>query len=104
MTIKRIEPMSLARMMGLLYAVMGFLFGALFSVISFTMSSLLPTASPSSFGPFRILFGVGAIILLPVLYGAMGFIGGLISAAIYNGLAKAIGGVVIEVSPTAGQI
>lgn len=103
MTIKRIDPMSLARITGLLYAVLGLLLGALLSVISFTMASILPTSVPSQFGVFRMLFGVGAVILLPCLYGALGFVGGLLSAAIYNGLAKAIGGVVIEISPPVGQ-
>lgn len=102
MTIKRIDPMSLARIAGLLYAVLGLLGGACFSLVAFFMPS--SGTGASSFGAFRMLFGVGAIILLPIIYGAFGFIGGLVSAAIYNGLANAIGGIVIEISPTAGQI
>jgi hypothetical protein len=37
--------------------------------------------------------GAGAIILMPIMYGIMGFIGGIISAALYNLLAGIIGGI-----------
>jgi hypothetical protein len=43
-----------------------------------------------------MIFGVGAIICFPVMYGAMGFIFGAIGAFIYNLVAQMIGGVEIE--------
>ena len=46
-------------------------------------------------GLFGMMFGVGAIIILPICYGLVGFIGTLIAASIYNGLAKLVGGVVL---------
>jgi hypothetical protein len=36
-------------------------------------------------------------ILMPVIYGVMGFIGGVISAAVYNLVARWIGGIELEV-------
>lgn len=41
--------------------------------------------------------GVGFAIAMPFLYAAMGFIGGLIAAAVYNLIAKWTGGFVFEV-------
>jgi hypothetical protein len=40
--------------------------------------------------------GIGAIIVFPILYGLLGFLFGLLSAAIYNLAARIIGGVTIE--------
>ena len=53
---------------------------------------------------FGALFGVGAIIFFPVLYGVLGFIGSLIVAAIYNVLASAVGGVEVELVAEAGHL
>ena len=44
------------------------------------------------------MFGVGAVIFLPIFYGVMGFIGGLIGALIYNVVAGMIGGVELDVT------
>ena len=41
------------------------------------------------------MFGMG--ILMPVIYGVMGFIGGIIGAAVYNLVASWIGGIELEV-------
>jgi hypothetical protein len=43
------------------------------------------------------MFGVGAIIVLPILYGCGGFIGAAISAWLYNLIAGAVGGVEVDV-------
>jgi hypothetical protein len=39
----------------------------------------------------------GMAILMPVIYGVMGFIGGVIGAAVYNLVARWIGGIELEV-------
>lgn len=96
MIIKRVQPMSLAKIMGVVYAVLGFFFGILCSVVGLASSTFLP-GPQQSFQSWSLFFGVGAIVFLPILYGLLGFLGGLFSAAIYNALAKWIGGVVIDV-------
>ena len=45
---------------------------------------------------FGALFGVGAIILLPIFYGCMAFVMTLIQAALFNVAARMTGGVEIE--------
>ena len=49
--------------------------------------------APAWLGAF---FGVGSIILFPIVYGIMGFIGGLITAVLYNLLAGFVGGIEME--------
>jgi hypothetical protein len=39
---------------------------------------------------------VGSIILFPLFYGILGFIGGLIMAGLYNLLAGFVGGIEVE--------
>ena len=41
------------------------------------------------------MFGMG--ILMPVIHGVMGFIGSVIGAAVYNLVARWIGGIELEV-------
>ncbi len=53
-------------------------------------SSTAPAAAVAG-----IMFGMG--ISMPVIYGAMGFIGGVIGAAVYNLVASWIGGIELEV-------
>jgi hypothetical protein len=42
------------------------------------------------------MMGVGSIIFFPIMYGCFGFIGTLITAAIYNVLANVVGGVEVD--------
>jgi hypothetical protein len=48
-------------------------------------------------GGSSILFGLGIMIGLPIMYAIIGFIGGAIGALIYNIFAGIVGGIEIEV-------
>jgi hypothetical protein len=45
------------------------------------------------------MFGVGAIIFLPLFYGVLGLIGGALGAALYNLFAGLFGGIELETQP-----
>ena len=45
-----------------------------------------------------MLFGAGAVVILPIVYGCIGFVGGLIMAPLYNLVAKVVGGIEVELS------
>ncbi|MCB1008384.1 MAG: hypothetical protein KDB94_05745 [Acidobacteria bacterium] len=99
MIVKRIEPMSLAKVMAMIYGGLGLIFGALFSLFAMVGSGLAAAAAeggpvPSYFG---VVFGLGAVIVLPLLYGFFGFLGGLIVSGLYNATSKFTGGVQLEV-------
>lgn len=89
MKIKRITPKSLAKVLGLVYAFMGFIFGAVMTLIALVTSD-------SDAGGLGIFMGIGAVILLPIMYGIMGLIGGYITAWLYNFSAGKVGGIEIE--------
>jgi len=97
MTLRRIDPLSLAKVGGLLYALIGLLIGALISL--FAVAGAMSIAQDASDEFVGLVFGVGAIFVLPVFYGAMGFVGGLLSAFLYNLAAKFVGGVVLDLEP-----
>jgi hypothetical protein len=96
MVLKSVGVMSCGKIGGTLYGLMGILLGGIFALIS-TLG--LPWGQgPSNGAPAWLgaFFGVGSIILFPIVYGIMGFIGGLITAVLYNLLAGFVGGIEME--------
>ena len=98
--VKRIGVLSLAKVFGLLYAALGLIFGAIFTIFS-VIGALVNTFFAHSDGAmagemFGALFGIGSIILFPVMYGFMGFVMGLILATSYNFIARWTGGIEVE--------
>ena len=98
MVIRRISPLSCAKVSGILYAGIGLLIGALFSVISLVIGGMAEQMDSEHAGMFGALFGVAAIVILPICYGILGFVGGAITAWLYNIVAGIAGGLEIEVS------
>jgi hypothetical protein len=97
MVITRIGVLSVAKIAGVLYAGVGLIIGALFSLIGLAgfAGGLASDSAGGALG--SAIFGVGAIIILPIFYGAMGFVVTLISAWLFNIAAGFTGGVEIEV-------
>jgi len=94
-----VEPLSFAKVAGVLYALAGLLFGALFSVISIAGGAF---AASEGQNPFGMFLGAGAIVVLPIFYGVLGFITTLIGAVLYNAVASLVGGVEIELQQGPG--
>ena len=95
MVIRRVGPLSFAKVSGVLYALMGLLLGGIFSLVSIVGGAFAPQGSEA--GMAGMLFGVGAIVILPVFYGVLGFVMSLIGAALYNVIAGWVGGIELEV-------
>jgi len=94
--LKSIDVMSLAKMMGMFGVVIGFILG-LFLAIGFSVvGPLMGSLSGMDISMFSGL-GIGIIIVLPVIYGILMFIQGLLIAIIYNFLASKIGGVKLDI-------
>jgi hypothetical protein len=95
MLIKRIQPMPLAKISGVLNAVLGIVMGVFFCLVTLAMP--FPQPHGQQFPGWSLFFGFGAIVFLPFFYGAFGFVSGLIGASLYNALSRYIGGIVIQV-------
>ena len=100
MVIKRIAPLSAAKVAGLIYALIGLPFAVLVWVISMVGLNY-SGLSASPFLPFApgyvVAGGAVAVIVLPIVYGFFCFVMTLICAWLYNLVAGFVGGVSIEV-------
>jgi hypothetical protein len=94
MIIKRIVPFSFAKIAGTLYAIMGLVFGCIVSLVALAGGF---SSESSGFAGLGAMVGVGAIIILPIFYGGIGFVVTLIGAWIYNVLAGLVGGIELDV-------
>ena len=93
MVIKRIGPVSVAKIVGLLYTILGLVVGAVFSLAALA-GGLASNGSGS--GGIGAIIGVGAIVAFPILYGCLGFVATLIGAWLYNVAAGAVGGIEMD--------
>jgi hypothetical protein len=90
MILKRVGPLSVGKVLGGLYAVLGLFIGAIFALLC---------VLGATFGGregLPALAGVSAIVIAPIVYGTLGFIGGIIGAALYNVAAGLFGGIELE--------
>jgi len=93
MVLKRVGPLSAAKIAGALYVLIGLVMGALFALVATLGFGALPDDAPGGFG---LLFGVGALVWAPIFYGLLGFFGALIVAGLYNLMAGLVGGVELD--------
>ena len=92
MIIKSFNPVSVGKVLGLTYACLGLLIGG-----CVTLFALAVRGGPGGRGGAEAaVLGVGAVVFIPVIYGLAGFVGGLISALIYNVIAGMAGGIEVE--------
>jgi hypothetical protein len=96
MVIRHIGVGSLARILGALYAFWGFVFGVIVALVALAGAGFSASSESPMQGWAGGLFGVGAVIFLPILYGVLGAIGGALTAAMYNVVAGVVGGLTIE--------
>jgi hypothetical protein len=96
MVVKRIGPLSVAKNVAVLYAVLGVIIGAFFSLAA--VAGAFAGAEDAGVGAgIAGIIGVGAIVAFPIFYACLGFIGSLIAAVLYNLVASMVGGVELEV-------
>ena len=94
--LKSVGVISVAKLMGLLYGCLGLIFAPIFLLIG-----LVGSFAGADKTPLAGVFGVVLAILMPLIYGAMGFVSGAVGALLYNALAKWVGGFELELEPQA---
>jgi hypothetical protein len=90
MILKRVGPFSVGKIMGGIYAVLGLFIGSIIALLS---------VLGATFGGREALpglLGVAAIVIAPIFYGVIGFLSGIIGAALYNVAAGLFGGIELE--------
>jgi hypothetical protein len=97
MILKSVGVVSVGKVLGCLYALLGLIVGALFSLLALAGLAIGRQQQNQPQGLEAMVMGVGAIIILPIFYGLVGFIGGIISAALYNLVASVVGGIELDI-------
>jgi hypothetical protein len=94
--VKSVGVLSVAKILGVMYACLGLIFAPFFLLIG-VMASAVGQQKNAMAG----FFSVGFALFFPVLYGVIGFIAGLIGALLYNLFARWVGGfeLQLEVRP-----
>jgi len=94
MVLTRIGAWSMGRIYGTISAAFGLLAGLMLAAASVIGSGLGANGDiPAGLGA---LFGVGAVIFLPICYGVLGLLVGALTAALYNLFAGMVGGVEMD--------
>jgi hypothetical protein len=88
--IKKFKPFSVGKTFGIIYFAFGFIAGIFISLNSYFGWQVWKD-------PTLEILGRYSIIALPIVYGLSGFIAGILTAWIYNLVAKHFGGIEIEV-------
>jgi hypothetical protein len=96
--LKRIAPLQLGKMLGVLYGLMGLIFLP-FVLLASVFGAFASHSGNSSAPPATAFAGIGIVfaLLIPIMYAVFGFIGGVVGAWIYNIVAGLVGGIEVEV-------
>lgn len=92
--IQRVGVVQLAKVMGVLYFLMGIVFLVFYLVFSRSMPGAQGTAFPVAG------YGMSMLIFMPVFYALLGVVFGALTAALYNVVAGMLGGVDIDLVAT----
>lgn len=91
-SIQHIGPLSLANIIGLLYAVLGLIFGLFFAGLT-AISAIMDNKEQTGVAFVALII----IVFMPVFYGLMGYISGLFIGFIYNFIAAKVGGIKVDI-------
>ena len=97
--IRRIGVLKAALIGGIAYALMTLLFVPFFLFFIFASGPMFGDMGEMS-GEW--MMGPAFLLLAPLVYGVMGFIGTGIAAAVYNLIATMVGGLEVELEPVDG--
>jgi hypothetical protein len=103
MTVKRIGVLSLAKMQGVVMAVVGLMIGLIYGSILMILSAVMMSSGERGAGSAAaggVVGGLAIMILMPIFYAVLGFGIGALSAFVYNIAARSIGGVELELENT----
>jgi len=96
MKITKIDVLSAAKIQAVLMAAFGLVMGIFMTIVGALISSVASAAGAEEMAIGGI-FGFMGLIIIPLMYGIIGFITGAITAFLYNLAAKWVGGLKIEV-------
>ena len=103
--IKRVGVFSCAKMYAITLAAVGLVFGILYGLIFMVLGGAMMAGGgrdAGMAGGSSLVIGLVMMIAIPVFYGFLGFIVGLISGLVYNIAAGVVGGLELELESMDG--
>ena len=96
--VREIGVLSVGKVAGIVYACIGLIVGALVALVSVLggFAGLVQDRAASA-GFLAMFVGVGAVFVLPVFYGVLGSLVGMLVAVVYNVAARLVGGIQVTV-------
>lgn len=95
--INSVDAMTVGKLMGVLYAIIGLVAGLFMAAMAMVGAVAGGNAAGGNAAIGGIIAAILMLVLMPLIYGAIGFVAGALGALIYNVGAGFIGGIVIEV-------
>ena len=105
MQVKRVGVLSLAKIYAVTMAAFGLIFGVIYGLIFMVVGGAIMAGGGRDSGTAGAgSFAIGLIMMvaIPVTYGILGFIGGLLGGVVYNVAAGFVGGIELELENTEG--
>ena len=97
--IKRMGVFSCAKIYSITLAAMGVIIGIIYGLIFIVLGGAMMAGGgrdAGTAGASSLVIGIVMMIAIPVMYGIIGFIGGIIGALVYNVAAGVVGGLELE--------
>jgi hypothetical protein len=98
--IKRMGVFSCAKIYSITLAAMGLIIGVIYGLIFMVIGGAVMAGGgrdSGMAGGSSIVIGLVMMIAIPVMYGLIGFIGGIIGALVYNVASGIVGGLELEI-------
>ena len=90
--IKKLDILSVAKIYAIIGAIIGFVIGIITAIVVISGGGIFMMGLGTMSG-LAIAIGVLSIIIMPIIYGIIGFLVGLIFSWLYNVIAERIGGI-----------
>src|SRR5919112_835113 len=97
--IRRMGVLSCAKIYSITLAAMGLILGVIYGLIFMVVGGAIMAGGgreSGAAGASSLVVGLVMMIAIPVFYGVIGFIGGIIGALVYNVAAGVVGGLELE--------
>ena len=96
--IREIGVLSLGKVAGIIYACIGVIVGVIVALVSVLGGFAGLAHDGGAVAGFVAMFlGAGAVFILPIFYGVLGSLIGMLVAVIYNVAARLVGGIEIVI-------
>ena len=102
--IRRFDVLSVMKLAGVIYGLLGLLIGVLFVVFAaFGLLVGRNQADASFSGPFGLVIAVAVAVIFPIFYGILGALMAGLMSAIYNIASKRFGGIRVDVDESPAE-